>query len=62
MADVLGWLLEEEQPSIRYLALTQLLDKPESDSEVTASRVMIATSGMGCGDSEKAGLCWVVGS
>lgn len=45
MTDVLEWLLEEGQPSIRYLALTQLLDKPESDPDVTASRAMIATTG-----------------
>jgi hypothetical protein len=45
MTDVLKWLLEEGQPSIRYLTLTQLLDKPQSDPDVTASRAMITTTG-----------------
>ncbi len=31
---VIEWLLEEDQPSIRYQTLTQLLDKSESDPEV----------------------------
>ncbi len=31
---VLDWLLEEDQPSVRYLALRQLLDRPEDDAEV----------------------------
>ena len=31
MKSATDWLLEEDQPSIRYLALTQLLEKPEHD-------------------------------
>jgi len=34
MNDVVEWLLEEDQPSIRYLTLTRLLDKPENDADV----------------------------
>jgi hypothetical protein len=41
----LDWLLEEDQPSIRYLALTKLLEKPESDGEVQSSRKMITRKG-----------------
>ena len=35
------WLLEEEEPSIRYLTLTQLLGKPEKDPAVKATRKRI---------------------
>ncbi|HEV8049403.1 MAG TPA: hypothetical protein VGP88_02290, partial [Thermoplasmata archaeon] len=41
----LDWLLEEDQPSIRYLALTQLLDRRESDSEVREAKARIPTTG-----------------
>jgi hypothetical protein len=37
-AEVLAWLLEPENPSVRYLALTDLLDRPVSDSESIAAR------------------------
>ncbi len=30
--DVLNWLLEEDQPAIRYLALTELLGRPQDDA------------------------------
>jgi hypothetical protein len=42
---VLDWLLEENQPSIRYLALTQLLDKPEKAPNVRSTRAMILRKG-----------------
>ena len=41
----LEWLLEENQPSIRYLALTQLLGKPDDDSEVQSAKAMITETG-----------------
>lgn len=41
----LEWLLESEQPAVRYLALTQLLDRPEDDGEVRSAKEAIATSG-----------------
>ena len=41
----IDWLLEEEQPSIRYFALTQLLGKSESDSEVKNARARIPKTG-----------------
>jgi len=41
----LEWLLQGDQPSIKYLALTTLLDKPERDEEVASSRRAIPTKG-----------------
>jgi hypothetical protein len=34
-ADPTEWLLEKSNPGVRHLALTSLLDRPESDPEVT---------------------------
>ena len=45
MKSALDWLLEDDQPSIKYLALTRLLDREESDSEVRATKASIATRG-----------------
>ncbi len=42
---VLDWLLEPNQPSIRYLTLTQLLGKKESDSEVREAKARIPKAG-----------------
>ncbi len=42
---VVPWLLENDQPSMRYLALTQLLGRKESDRDVRASKARIPTSG-----------------
>jgi hypothetical protein len=42
---VLEWLLEEEQPSIRYLALTDLLGKRENDSDVREAKARIPKVG-----------------
>ncbi|MFQ6013549.1 MAG: hypothetical protein ACE5LS_07900 [Thermoplasmata archaeon] len=41
----LNWLLEEEEPSIRYLTLTEILLRPEDDPEVQASREKIGVRG-----------------
>jgi len=41
----LDWLLEEDQPAVRYLALTQLLGRPEEDAEVRAAKAAIARTG-----------------
>ncbi len=43
--NTLEWLLEDSQPSIRYLALTQLLGKNESDPEVQSAKRMITKTG-----------------
>ncbi len=42
---VLTWLLEENQPSVRYHALTELLGRPEDDPEVRAARARIPRAG-----------------
>ncbi len=42
---VLPWLLEKEQPSIRYLTLTQLLGRKQSDADVREARARIPTTG-----------------
>ena len=42
---VVDWLLEPDQPSIRYLALTQLLGRKGSDSEVREAKARIPKAG-----------------
>jgi len=42
---VVDWLLEEDQPSIRYRTLTELLGRRESDPEVRAARARIPRTG-----------------
>ena len=44
-ATTLNWLLEESQPSIRYLTLTQLSERPENDPEVQSAKQMIPKVG-----------------
>jgi len=41
----LEWLLEGNQPAIRYKALTELLDRPQSDPEVREAFSSIPTQG-----------------
>ncbi len=41
---VLNWLLEKENPSVRYFALKYLLDRSEEDREVQAARRAIMKS------------------
>ncbi len=45
MNDVVDWLLEKDQASIRYHTLTQLLDKPDSDPDVKSTHALIAKRG-----------------
>jgi hypothetical protein len=42
---VLDWLLEPDQPSVRYLALTRLLGKRETDSDVRDAKAQIPSTG-----------------
>jgi len=42
---VLDWLLEPTQPSIRYLALTQLLGKSQTDSDVREAKTRVPSAG-----------------
>ncbi len=44
---VLDWLLEPEQPSIRYLTLTRLLGRKERDPEVRETKARIPRAGWG---------------
>ena len=41
-ADPLPWLLQPENPSVRYWALTDVLDQPASDQQVQEARTAIA--------------------
>ncbi len=41
---VLDWLLEKENPSVRYFALRDLLGRPKDDRELKAARRAIMTS------------------
>ena len=43
-ADPLPWLLEPDNPSVRYFALPDLLDRPETDAELRAARAAIMDS------------------
>jgi len=42
---VIDWLLEEEQPSVRYRTMVDLLGRKESDPEVLSARARIARTG-----------------
>lgn len=44
-ADVIPWLLGEDQPAARYVALTDLLDRKESDPEARSARSQIPRVG-----------------
>ena len=45
ISDPVDWLLEEDNPSVRYLTLRTLLDRPEDDPQVTKARRAIMQSG-----------------
>ena len=42
---VIDWLLEPEQPSTRYLTLTRLIRKSESDSDVRDAKARTPAAG-----------------
>lgn len=44
-ADPIDWLLEEDNPSVRYFTLLDVLDKAKDDLEVKEARENIMTSG-----------------
>ena len=44
-ADPTDWLLEENNPSVRYLTLTDLMEKPACDPEVEKARANIMVKG-----------------
>ena len=39
--NIVEWLLEHENPSIRYRSMVELLDIPETDSEVVSTKKQI---------------------
>jgi len=43
-ADAIAWLLEQNNPSVRYFTLVKLLDRPEDDAQVVATREAINES------------------
>ncbi|BDZ66742.1 nitrogen fixation protein NifH [Methanobacterium ferruginis] len=45
-ADPTEWLLEEDNPSVRYFTLLDILDKPGTDSEVLEAREQIMQKGV----------------
>ena len=45
-ADSINWLLEEENPSVRYFTLKDILDKQENDPEVKQAKYEIMQSGI----------------
>jgi hypothetical protein len=45
-ADSADWLLEEDNPSVRYFTLSQLLDRPETDNEVKEAKKAIMNVGI----------------
>jgi hypothetical protein len=45
-ADPTGWLLGEDNPSVRYFTLRDILDKPENDPDVKKARNEIMTTGV----------------
>jgi|GEM_PF-5676698 hypothetical protein len=45
-ADPTNWLLEEENPSVRYFTLKDILGRPEDDTAVQAARRDIMQTGM----------------
>ena len=53
-AGTLEWLLEPDQPAIRYLALTLLLGRPEGDPEVETARAAMNTAATGPGTAQAA--------
>jgi hypothetical protein len=45
-ADPVDWLLEKDNPSVRYFALSRILDKPHDSSEVQAAKNEIMVTGV----------------
>jgi hypothetical protein len=45
-ADPVDWLLEKDNPSVRYFTLSQILDKPQNSPEVQEAKKEIMTVGV----------------
>jgi hypothetical protein len=44
-ADPTEWLLEKDNPSVKYFALTEILDMPTDNPEVITAKKSIMTDG-----------------
>jgi hypothetical protein len=44
-ADPIEWLLEEDNPSVQYFTLTEILEKSPTNSEVASAKKVIMTNG-----------------
>jgi hypothetical protein len=44
--ETMSWLLEKENPSVRFFALTTLLDRPQDDPEVMEAKAAIMSDGL----------------
>lgn len=44
--ETMSWLLEKENPSVRYFALTTLLDRPQGDPEMMEAKAAIMREGL----------------
>ncbi|MFQ5918916.1 MAG: hypothetical protein ACE5I4_02565 [Thermoplasmata archaeon] len=57
----LEWLLEEDEPSIRYLALTQILGRADDDGEVQSAKGRIGVDGWAADilERQESGGWWV---
>jgi len=56
--DVLQWLLDENNPPVRYLTLTNLLGRPESDSDVRQAKARLMDYAVTEGILEHADEFW----
>jgi len=45
-ADPVDWLLEKDNPSVRYFTLSQILDKPQDSSKVRAAKKEVMVAGV----------------
>jgi hypothetical protein len=45
-ADPTDWFLEDDNPSVRYFTLRDILDKPENDTDLKKARKAIMTTGI----------------
>jgi hypothetical protein len=43
--DTINWLLEDDNPSVKYYTLVDLLEKPSDDKDVTAAKEQIMKTG-----------------
>lgn len=55
------WLLEKDQPAVRYLALTQLLGRPEGEPDVRSAKEASTKRGWAAGilAPQKEGGWWI---